>query len=280
MSLDRSTIITLGSALPPAIGIFGRLESLLKRMDTDLEQIVELVRVDPALTFQIIRLGNSAFYGLKNRCDSLEEAVARIGFGDIHSLVGLVAARHACQYDLQAYQIPARRFWENSVATGQLMSAFAARNGMDVRNAYATGLLRNLGRIVINNFTGAVRYPGEAVAQDLTVWEMGTYEISAAEVGAVLLEHWRFSADTVAAVRTHCDPTVTAESVLPAAMLHLAAAAADGWGLGLAGEQCLWKQDKAMLERAGLTEDSCREAIAEAQNKFSAIAGIQWASAA
>jgi len=70
MGLDRAAIVTLGSALPPAVGIFGRLESLLARSDTDLDNIVDLVRVDPALTFQIIRLGNSAFYGLKNRCAS------------------------------------------------------------------------------------------------------------------------------------------------------------------------------------------------------------------
>ena len=280
MSLDRATIVTLGSALPPAIGIFGRLELLLGRTDTDLDQIVDLVRVDSALTFQIIRLGNSAFYGLKNRCDSLEEAVARIGFGDIHSLVGLVAARHACQQDLKAYQIPARRFWENSVATGQLMAAFAARNGMEVRNAYATGLLRNLGRIVINNYTGAVRYPGVTAARDLTIWEMATYEISAAEVGAMLLEHWRFSPDTVAAVRGHCNPTVAAESNLSASMLHVSAAVADGWGLGLPGEQCIWQADGAMLGRAGLSEDSAREAIEEAQKNYRRIAGIDWANAA
>lgn len=280
MSLDRSTIVTLGSALPPAIGIFGRLEALLQRPDTDLEEIVDLVRVDPALTFQIIRLGNSAFYGLKSRCDSLEEAVARIGFGDIHSLVGLVAARHACQQDLKAYQLPARRFWENSIATGQLMAAFAARNGVDVRNAYSTGLLRNLGRIVINNYTGAVRYPGVVAARDLAAWELATYEISAAEVGAMLLEHWRFSPDTVAAVRGHCIPATAAEAALPAAMLHLAAAVADGWGLGLPGEQCLWQEDVAMLNRSGLTEETARDAIEEAQRTFTKIAGMQWVKAA
>src|SRR5690606_14343906 len=134
--------------------------------------------IDPALTFQIIRLGNSVFYGLKNRCDSLEEAVARVGFGDIHSLVGLVAARHACQQDLAAYQIPARRFWENAVSTGQLMAAFAARAGADVRTAYSTGLLRNIGRIIINNYSGTVRYPGVSVAPDLAEWEQTTYQIS------------------------------------------------------------------------------------------------------
>jgi HD-like signal output (HDOD) protein len=279
MSIDRSTIITLGSALPPAVGIFGRLEALLRRGDSSLDDIVELVRVDSALTFQIIRLGNSVFYGLKNHCESLEEAVARIGFRDIHSLVGLVAARQACQQDLRAYQILARHFWENSVATGLLMAAFAESNGTDARNAYSTGLLRNLGRVVINNYSGAVRYPGAAVAPDLNAWEKSTYDISEAEVGAILLEHWRFSADPIGAVRAHYDLGAAAEPVLPAAMLHLSAGVADSWGLGLPGEN-RWQNDPAVLLRAGLADGSEVKAIAAARQNFDRVAGIQWANAA
>jgi HD-like signal output (HDOD) protein len=277
MSLDRATIITLGSALPPAVGIFGRLEALLSSPDTGLDEIIDLVRVDPALTFQIIRLGNSAFYGLNNRCDSLEQAVARIGFGDIHSLVGLVAARHACQQDLRAYQVSARQFWENAVATGQLMTALATVSGADPRNAYATGLLRNLGRIVLNNYAGAVRYPGADIAADLVAWERKTYGVTAAEVGAVLLEHWRFSPDTVAAVRGHVDAAAPAA---PAALLHAAGGLAESWGYGLPGEAVIWSRDAAVLARAGLTEELCVSASALARTAYERIAGIQWEQAA
>ena len=280
MGLDRVTIITLGSAIPPAVGIFGRLEGLLRMPDTGLDEIVDLVRVDPALTFQIIRLGNSVFYGGKHRCESLEEAVARIGFGDIHSLVGLVAARQCCRSDLLAYQIPAQRFWENSVATGQIMAAFARCNGIDAHKAYSTGLLRNLGRIVLNDHGGAVRYPGEAVAPDLAAWEQTTYRTTAAEVGAVLLEHWRFSPDTIAALRAHLNPAQSAESVQCAAMLHLAAATADGWGLGLPGERQLWHQEPAMLALAGLPEEGFAPAVQQAREKFDRVTQIKWANAA
>jgi len=279
MGPDRATIITLGSALPPAIGIFGRLEALLRQPDTGLDEIVALVRVDPVLTFQVIRLGNSAFYGLKNHCDSLEEAVARIGFGDIHSLVGLVAARQACQQDLPAYQLSAGRFWENAVATSEIMAAVAARNGTDAHTAYSTGLLRNLGRIVLNNHVGAVRYPGAAATPDLTAWEKSTYGVTGAEVGATLLEHWRFSAATVAAVKFQAAPAA-AELVVPAAMLHLSAAAAEAWGFGLPGETPLWREDSALHELAGITEADWRELLPAARVKFDRVTGIKWAAAA
>lgn len=252
----------------------------MQKSDTDLDQIVDLVRVDPALTFQIIRLGNSAFYGLSQHCESLEEAVARIGFRDIHSLVGLVAARHACQSDLSAYGVSAHRFWENAVATGQLMAALALRNGTDARGAYSTGLLRNLGRIVLNNYAGAVRYPGFERGGDLGEWEQATYGITAAEVGAVLLEHWRFSPGAIAGVRAHRAPASATDAVLPPAMLHLAAATVDEWGYGLPGEKERWSREPAMLERAALTEQEFARAVAEGQESFLRVANIKWAHAA
>ena len=49
---------------------------MLDNADADLDDIVELLRVDPALTFQIIRLSNSALYGLRSRSQTLDEAVA------------------------------------------------------------------------------------------------------------------------------------------------------------------------------------------------------------
>ena len=83
MSLGHDTIISLGSKLPPALGIFSRLRAMLDdAADTDLDDIVELLRVDPALTFQIIRLSNSALYGLRSRSQTLDEAVGcRVGRG-------------------------------------------------------------------------------------------------------------------------------------------------------------------------------------------------------
>ena len=100
MKLDRETIVSLGSRLPPSLGVLGRLQTLLQDPEANLDDIVELVNIDPALTFQVIKLANSALYGLRSRCESLDEAVARVGFGDIHQIVGLAVSRHAFQGEL------------------------------------------------------------------------------------------------------------------------------------------------------------------------------------
>jgi HD-like signal output (HDOD) protein len=280
MSLGRDTIITLGSTLPPALGIFGRLQSRLRDPNTELGDIVELVRVDPALTFQVIRLSNSVLYGLKHRCHSLEEAVACVGFAEVQQIVGLVVAKQAFQGQLDLYQISAGRLWENAVAAATLMSAFAARAGEGANggaaSAYATGLLRNIGKVVLNNFAGAVRYPGEIERPDLHAWERSTHGVTAVEVTALLLDHWRFSPESVAVMRGHLAPEFVTDHPAGAAQLHLACAVASEWGCELPGEVKCWRNDPAMHALSGVRDEDWAGAVEDAREQFARFSVIEW----
>ncbi len=67
MSLDRATIVTLGSKLAPAAATFGQLRMLLDDPDTGLDEIVQLIRLDPALTFHVIRMNHSVFLRMREQ---------------------------------------------------------------------------------------------------------------------------------------------------------------------------------------------------------------------
>ena len=125
MPLNRETIITLGSKLAPAAITFGRLRNLLRDPYTEMESIVDLVRLDPALTFHVIRLSNSVLFGLRERNNSLEGAVGRVGFNESYRLVGFAATNQVCQRDLPTYRLKASRLWENVVATAAAAEVLA-----------------------------------------------------------------------------------------------------------------------------------------------------------
>lgn len=280
MSLGHDTIVSLGSKLPPALGIFSRLRAMLDDADTDLDDIVELLRVDPALTFQIIRLSNSALYGLRSRSQTLDEAVARVGFGEINQLVGLVVSRQVFQGDLTNYGIAAGRLWQNAVAVGALASAISAQTGGNGGGAYSAGLLRSLGKILMNNHTGAVRYPGESAQPNVFAWEQSIHGTTAPEASAVLLDHWRFPFDISGAICTHVTPETAGEFTAGAAVLHLACAVAAEWQQALPGEATCWRRDDAMCALAGVDADQLQGVIADARRQFERFAAIEWAAAA
>ena len=280
MSLGHDTIITIGTRLPPGLGIFGRLQALLRDPDADLDDIVKLVQVDPSLTFQVIRLSNSVLYGSKNSCQSLDDAVSRIGLAELQQIVGLAVARQCFQGELELYRISPERLWENAVATGTLMSAFAQQAGAEVGAAYATGLLRNIGKVVLNNYPGGVSYPGVTDRPDLHAWEREVHGMTAVEVSAVLLDHWRFSAVTVEAMRGHLAPDPASPHVASLAQMHLACAVAVEWGCALPGEESCWTNDPAMRALSGLKEEAWASTIELARKQYDRVARIEWSQAA
>ncbi len=276
MTLGRDSILSLGSKLPPALGIFGRLRTLLDDSDCDVEAIAELVQIDPALTFQVIRLSNSATYGLGARCHSLDEAIGRVGFNEIHQLVGLIVSRQAFQGDLVQYGIPAGRLWENAVATGALATVFAQRTGQNAGSAYSAGLMRNIGKIILNNHTGSATYPGESVAPDLFAWEKSHHGVTSPEATAMLLDHWRFPLEIAGAICTHQLPGTLPEFTAGAATLHLACAFATEWGCGLPGETALFRRDPEMCELTGIDETVLEGAVADARQQFGRFSLLEW----
>jgi HD-like signal output (HDOD) protein len=219
-------------------------------------------------------------YGLGARCHTLDEAIGRIGFNEIHQLVGLVVSRAAFQGDLAMYGIPAGRLWENAVAVGFLASAFASRAGQNSGAAYSTGLLRNLGKVILNNHTGAVAFPGDEAAPNLFEWEKNHYGVTSAEAAAMLLDHWRFPIEITGAICTHHIPETGAEFSGGAATLHLACAFAAEWGCVLPGEKALWRNDAAIRGLAGIDEDFIEGAVADARQQFGRFAFFEWSQVA
>lgn len=261
MSLSRDQIITLGNKLAPAAATFGRLRCLLLDPNTSLDEIVQLIRLDPALTFQVVRMSNSVLFGMRDKTDSLELAVGRVGLGEVFRLVGLAAAQQVCQRDLVTYRLPASRLWENAVATAAAAEVLASRAGRDSGLAYTAGLLRTIGRVILDGAALGTVYPGEAEWPSVWEWEKKIFGVTSSEVATTLLTHWRFPAELIDSLRGHYDPLCDIEtSNVGACVLNLACGVAARFGLDIPGESGDWMRTPAKLTLAGVTEadlDDC-----------------------
>ena len=260
MPLSRETIITLGNKIAPAAVTFSRLRSMLMDPDTDLGDISQLIRLDQALTFHVVRMGNSVLFGMRERTDCLDTAVGRVGLGEIFRLVGLAATQQICQRDLLTYRVTASRLWENAVATAAAAELLAQRAGRDPGLAYTAGLLRTLGRVIIDGAGLGKVYPGEAEWPSIAEWEKATFGLTASEVTTTLLEHWRFPEELIEAVRGHYEPMGANGANLSACVLNLACGVAARFGLDLPGEEGAWDCTPAKLTLGGVTEadlDDC-----------------------
>jgi HD-like signal output (HDOD) protein len=237
------------------------LRTLLLDPKAELGEIVKIIRLDPALAFHVVRMSNSVLFGIRDRTESLDAAVGRVGLGEVFRMVGLAALQQVCQRDLAAYRLPATRLWENAVATAASAELLAQRAGREAGLAYTAGLLRTIGRVVLDGTASGSVYPGEAEWPSVAEWEKQTFGITSAEVTTILLDHWRFPTELVESVRGHYEPLSNLESSnIGACVLNLACGVAARFGLDLPGEAGDWICTPAKLMLAGVSDtdlDDC-----------------------
>jgi HD-like signal output (HDOD) protein len=269
MSLTRETIITLGNKLAPAAMTLNRLRTLLLEPKTELDEIVQLIRLDAALTFHVVRMSNTVLFGMRERTDSLELAVGRVGLGEVFRLVSLAATRQVCQRDLITYRLSSKRLWENAVATAAAAEVLAQRSGGDAGLAYTAGLMRTIGRVVIDGASFGRTYPGAAEWPSVSEWEKQTFGITSADVSTVILDYWRFPAELVESVRDHFEPLADPHaSNVGACVLNLACGVAQQFGVDLPGEEGDWSCSPAKLTMAGVTEADLEGCATRARQQF------------
>jgi len=196
--------------LSPAARILPRLLHLLGDPDADSGDVVRLLKYDPSLTAQLLRLCNSACFATSQKVDNLDEAVTRLGYQQIYKLVTRICCETALSTPQPGYGIDPGELWRHSVATAIVGTAIAERTGEDRNLVFTAGLLHDVGKMALSEML-ASQYAAlveqiEVRQQSFLEAEKEMFGFDHAEVGGRLLAKWEFSENLVAAVFHHHQP--------------------------------------------------------------------------
>lgn len=270
--ITRDMILRQAQALPAAPQVLGGLCELLEDINTDLDQIAEQIRVDPALTARVIRLSNSVVFGGRGTVGSVDEAVNRVGFAEITRLVGVATVAGLVDRALGSYGIAAERMRESLLLHAFASEALARHLPIDPRSAYAAGLLRGVGMMVLDwiargRITAADAFDGARFGS-YAAWEQVRFGVTGAEVTTMVLDEWRFPAELVSAIEAHALPSAADGANPFAAVLHLAGGIVARQGLALEGEAKIWMITPEKLAASGIDEEQFECASEQARAEF------------
>lgn len=251
--------------MPPSPGILAQLGHVLLDPESDLSGIAEMLKRDAALTARIIRISNSAVYNTGEPYASLEAALARVGMKEVYRMAGFAAVTQLADQRLTRYGISGGQLRENALLGALVMEALAVPMGLDPRGAYTAGLLRSTGKIALDRMILQTRPDGGELAE----WERAVAGVDNCEAAAIVLQAWRFPADTVEAIRCHY--RLEAGAPLLAFALNLAAGAAERGGCALAGESGYWRRLAENAALAGVEQGDLDDALLQALEKFAEV---------
>jgi putative nucleotidyltransferase with HDIG domain len=245
----------LGPLPPTAV----RLAGVVSRPDHTIEEVVEVIRYDQALTVEVLRAANSALSASTRKIATLREAVMRLGGARI---LEQLLARHLTKTiaaPLAGYGYAESELWRHSIAAAAAAEALSVLAKTPVTGlAFTAALLHDVGKLLLERSA-----PAEAMDR---LWRIvGQQQLSCsqaeaevfgythAEVGGALVAAWGLPQALVDAIGNHhavkgCDDPLT-NSVIVANLV----ARAIGAGIGHEGMSV--RVDDRLGERMGLTRE-------------------------
>jgi len=227
MIRDISQLIQNTQFLPPAFQIVPRLMLLLDSSDeNNNEEVAELIRVDPGLTADVLRVCNSAVYSGAYRVETLMEAIMRIGLREVYRVVMNVIASPVMSSLSAGQGREETNLWNHSLAVATGAQMLGRDKGVNEEVAFTTGLLHDVGKVVLSQAAegqyGQILKEAREKQRSVTSVEKEKLGMDHAEAGGRLLGRWNFSQNVVAAVRFHHHPLGAGEHKPLAAVIHTA----------------------------------------------------------
>jgi len=128
-----------------------RIQREMKKKEPDIRLVEKLVISDQALTTQLLRMANSAFYKGLTKVSTVREAMVRLGTAEVANLVTLLAHRknfHAQDPDIRRI---VSRLWLHSAGAAIASQWIAKKSGLasHSQEAFIAGLLHDVGKLFL-----------------------------------------------------------------------------------------------------------------------------------
>ncbi|MFH0729822.1 MAG: HDOD domain-containing protein [Pseudomonadota bacterium] len=206
LSLLRSHI----DKMPPLSPTVSKVLVLCNNRDSSPVELNKVVSIDPVLTGNVLRLINSAYYGMSQKITSVVRAITMLGINTVRNLLLSTAVLSTLGKKTNFNSLDSARFWEHSLATGVTAKLIALRHRIpieQVESYFIAGLLHDIGKIPLNNkfpdeFRKAMELADEQ-GQALFMSENQIFGLDHTFIGKLIAEKWILGDDISDTIEFH-----------------------------------------------------------------------------
>jgi len=215
------------------------LNRILNEIENDkssAKELGEIIREDPVLTAQLLKIANSPYYGRARQISSVSKAIVLIGFKEVRNIVIGLSLTSAFPSNIVINNIKLKDLWLHSIGTAVASQMIAQKmSGLDPDELFTAGLVHDIGCAVMfccfeKELRDIVTYMETKNVSFLEAESsLGFYHT---EIGAFLGAKWGFSDMLINIIRAHHNPNLAGPYDKVASIVFLADALAQKIGLG------------------------------------------------
>ncbi len=233
-----------------------KLLPLLRDPDSSIARIEDLIKYDPGLTANLLKLTNSAYFGLPSRISSVRQAILLLGRKRLLQLVTTMCMSGLMKKSVPGYDLPQGGLWRHSVAVAvaadRLVQSLKITRADEV---FTAALLHDIGKMILGDYVQEDLKSIQEMAVKGISFEVAEYMVlgtNHADIGARILKSWSMPEELVHAVAWHHDPDQCQENCRLSDLVHVANIAVRGIDWDKRTDDSYPEASTKVLDRLGL----------------------------
>lgn len=248
----------------PSLSItVSKILEVTKNPQTTAKDLNKVISLDPVLVGKVLKLINSAYYGLQNKVTSLVTAIIMLGMNTIKNLALSTAVLGNMKRKSSFKSLNVDGFWRHSIAVGVLSKLIAEKIGVPAARReeyFIGGLLHDIGKIPLNelfeeSYMKVIR-TADLKKATLLDMEREIIGITHTEVGKMIAEKWNLTGETLECLLRHHDPNMSSEQNYKlVASVYAANIYCNENQIGFSGSRHTKSIEEHILTSIGITEE-------------------------
>ncbi|MFW6366303.1 MAG: HDOD domain-containing protein, partial [Spirochaetota bacterium] len=237
------SIVNNLDALPSLPDVVTRIINMVNDPDVDFKKVAEEISKDQAITTNILKIANSAYFSKGKEITSVDKALVTLGMKEVKDIVVVAATKDVLNKPIAGYDLAKGELWKHNLAVAMLAKKIALdkkkRALSDV--VFTGGIIHDVGKTVLALYVASTfqEILTTTIEKQIT-FSQAEHEIMGfnhQEIGERILTKWEFPEILQHIVRYHHDADEAPESAMEAvSIVHVANTICQMAGIGIGGD--------------------------------------------
>ena len=233
-----------------------------------MKQLAQVLSTDQSLTAKVLRMANSAYYGLRGRVASVRHAAILLGNQRLAEVITMAGSARLLDRELTGYEMAPKILWRHSMAVAFGARWLVMKKNPDLENdAFVSGLIHDVGKIILDKYLAermrAFRKRlASARVLDFTRVEQEILGFDHTSIAFQACRKWGLPEQLGEAVRHHHHPSRSGQPQLAAAV-HLGDAMALMSGIATGMDGLMFGIESEALEILEVTQQDFLDIMAD-----------------
>ena len=251
--------------LPPMPQVVIKIQHLISNLNSDTKQLAEIIESDQAIAAKVLKMANSAFYGMSGKISSIHQASLLLGYRTLGEIVTMAGAADLLAGKMPGYGYDSQDLWRHSLSV-----AFASKLIVELKNknliyeAHTAGLIHDVGKIILDRYV----LEKKKEINDYMTREEKTFldaercffGFDHAEIASEICRAWHIPETITLAIGCHHQPSISNGDEL-SYILHIADYVATMGGIGYDDDDFLYEAEKGAMDFLGLKQEEVGDMI-------------------